>query len=75
MPFKLMNTAIRAAKPREKRCKLADGEGLYVEAAPAGGQVVAHQVPLRRQGEMTFPGLYPGFFIFVVLKGMCRPNR
>ena len=38
MPFKLTDTAIRAAKPREKRYKLADGEGLYVEVAPSGGK-------------------------------------
>lgn len=38
MPFKLTDTAIRAAKPREKRYKLADGEGLYVEVAPTGGK-------------------------------------
>ncbi|WP_297045470.1 Arm DNA-binding domain-containing protein [uncultured Desulfovibrio sp.] len=38
MPFKLTDTAIRAAKPREKRYKLAAGEGLYVEVAPSGGK-------------------------------------
>lgn len=38
MPFKLTDTAIRAAKPKEKRYKLTDGEGLYVEVAPSGGK-------------------------------------
>ncbi|MBO5491589.1 MAG: DUF4102 domain-containing protein, partial [Desulfovibrio sp.] len=38
MPFKLTDTAIRAAKPKEKRYKLADGEGLYIEVAPSGGK-------------------------------------
>lgn len=38
MPFKLTDTAIRAAKPKEKRYKLADGEGLYIEVAPTGGK-------------------------------------
>ena len=38
MPFKLTDTTIRAAKPKEKRYKLADGEGLYIEVAPTGGK-------------------------------------
>lgn len=38
MLFKLTDTAIRAAKPREKRYKPGDGEGLYVELAPTGGK-------------------------------------
>ncbi|MDE7371765.1 MAG: Arm DNA-binding domain-containing protein, partial [Desulfovibrio sp.] len=38
MPFRLTDTAIRAAKPKEKRYKLADGEGLYIEVAPTGGK-------------------------------------
>lgn len=36
MPFKLADTAIRAAKPKEKPCKLTDGEGLYIEVASGG---------------------------------------
>ena len=38
MPFKLTDTAIRAAKPKEKHYKLTDGQGLYVEVAPTGGK-------------------------------------
>ena len=34
----LTDTAIRKAKPRPKPYKLADGGGLYLEVAPAGGK-------------------------------------
>ena len=47
----LTDTAIRSAKPRDKTFKLFDGGGLYLEVSPAGGQVVALEVSLRRQGE------------------------
>ncbi len=36
---KLTNTAIRAAKPKEKPCKIADGGGLYVLVNPGGGKL------------------------------------
>jgi integrase len=35
---KLTNTAIKAAKPREKPWKLFDGRGLYLDIRPNGGQ-------------------------------------
>lgn len=34
----LTDTAIRAAKPRQKPAKLFDGGGLYLEVSPAGGK-------------------------------------
>jgi hypothetical protein len=34
----LTETAIRAAKPREKSYKLFDGLGLYLEIAPTGSK-------------------------------------
>jgi hypothetical protein len=41
----LTDTAIRAAKPREKSYKLFDALGLYLEVGPDGEQAVAPQVP------------------------------
>jgi Arm DNA-binding domain len=35
----LTDTAIRAAKPREKSYKLFDGLGLYLEVAPTGSKL------------------------------------
>lgn len=34
----LTDAAIRTAKPQDKPYKLADGEGMYLEVAPAGGK-------------------------------------
>ncbi len=36
---KLTDRAIKALKPRAKPYKAADGEGLYIEVAPAGGRL------------------------------------
>lgn len=38
MPGKLTDTAVRAAKPKERPYKLADAGGLYLEVAPSGGK-------------------------------------
>lgn len=34
----LSDTAIRAAKPKEKTYLMTDGEGMYLEITPAGGK-------------------------------------
>nr|CUV18489.1 protein of unknown function [Ralstonia solanacearum] len=54
-PMPLADTAIRNAKPSEKSIRLFDGGGLYIEVSPSGGQVVAIEVPLRRQGKAVVP--------------------
>jgi hypothetical protein len=48
----LSDRAIKNAKPDKKPQRLFDGGGLYLEIAPAGGALVAAQVPLRRQGRV-----------------------
>ena len=55
----LTDTAIRSAKPRAKTYKLFDGGGLHLEVNPAGGQMVALEISLRRQGEAAIFGVYP----------------
>ena len=64
-PMPLTDTAIRAIKPTTKAAKLFDGGGLYLEAAPQRGQVVASQVSLSRQGKTHIPWHLP----------YCRPER
>ena len=41
----LTDTTIRAAKPKERDYKLADGGGLYLLVMKAGGQALAVEVP------------------------------
>ncbi len=57
---KLTDTAIRKAKASEKSRKLADGGGLYLELHPNGEQVLALEVPDRRQGEALVAGRLSG---------------
>jgi hypothetical protein len=35
----ITDTAVRAAKPRDKEYKLADGGGLYLLVTPSGGKL------------------------------------
>jgi hypothetical protein len=47
----LTDTAIRAAKPREKSYKLFDALGLYLEVAPTGSKL--WRLKYRHDGERT----------------------
>ena len=51
----LTDTAIRNAKPGEKPVKLFDGGGLYSWKSPRRREVVATEVPVRRQGKAAVP--------------------
>lgn len=55
----LTDTQCKAAKPRDKKYKLFDGEGLYLEVLPAGGKY--WRLKYRRNGkEKRFAlGVYP----------------
>ena len=55
----LTDTLIRKAKTPVKPKKLTDGRGLFLLCAPSGGQVVALQVPLCRQGKAAVAGDLP----------------
>jgi hypothetical protein len=49
---KLSDTRIRGVKPRAKRFKLFDGEGLFLIVTPQGGAMVASTLSLVRQREV-----------------------
>ena len=59
MPFKLTDTAIRTAKPKEKSYKLADGEGLYIEVAPSGGKWWRLKYRFAGKEKRLSLGVYP----------------
>lgn len=59
MPFKLTDIAIRAAKPKEKPYKLADGEGLYIEVAPSGGKWWRIKFRFEGREKRLSLGVYP----------------
>jgi hypothetical protein len=37
-PMPLTDVAVRAAKPREKSYRIADGQGMYLEVMPTGAK-------------------------------------
>jgi len=55
----LTDAAIRAAKPGEKRYKLADGEGLYVEVASTGGKWWRIKYRFAGKEKRLSLGMYP----------------
>ena len=59
MPFKLTDTAIRAAKPKDKIYKLTDGEGLYIEVAPSGGKWWRVKYRFEGKEKRLSLGVYP----------------
>ncbi|MBQ9407701.1 MAG: integrase arm-type DNA-binding domain-containing protein [Desulfovibrio sp.] len=59
MPFKLTDTAIKTAKPKEKSYKLTDGEGLYVEVAPGGGKYWRIKYRYGGKEKRLSLGVYP----------------
>ena len=54
----LTNTKIRTVKPADKPQKLFHSGSLYL-GVPVRGQVVAAEVPIRRQGEAAIPRRIP----------------
>ncbi len=49
----LTDVAVRAAKPREKSYKLADGQGMYLEVMPNGSKYWRSKY--RIDGKESFP--------------------
>ena len=56
----LTDTAVRQAKPRSANYKLADAKGLYLLIQSKRREILALQVSLRWQREVTRPGVVPG---------------
>jgi integrase len=57
---KLSDTAIRAAKPREKVYKLRDGGGLFLIVTPSGGRWWRCRYTWKGREQMLSLGTYPG---------------
>ena len=55
----LTNTAIRNAKPRAKRYRLFDGQGLYIEVAPSGGKWWRLKYRILGKEKRLSLGVYP----------------
>ena len=55
----LTNTAIRNAKPRVKRYRLFDSQGLYIEVAPSGGKWWRLKYRILGKEKRLSLGVYP----------------
>ena len=55
----LTNTAIRNAKPRSKRYRLFDSQGLYIEVAPNGGKWWRLKYRILGKEKRLSLGIYP----------------
>ena len=55
----LTDTEIRNAKPREKRFKLSDGDGLYLEVLPTGGKSWRFKYVFAGKERRLVFGLWP----------------
>lgn len=55
----LTNVKIKAAKPREKQYKLADGEGMYLLVLPTGGKYWRLKYRIDGKEKVLALGVYP----------------
>ena len=55
----LTNTSILNAKPGEKRIRLSDGGGLYLEISPAGGKLWRFKYRFNGKEKRLALGIYP----------------
>jgi hypothetical protein len=55
----LSDRAIKAARPREKSYKLADGRGLYLIVTPHGGRWWRFRYPSDGREKLLSLGIYP----------------
>ena len=55
----LSDTAIRAAKPKEKTYLMTDGEGMYLEITPAGGKWWRFKYRFDGKEKLLSLGTYP----------------
>lgn len=58
-PMPLTDTAIRNLKPKNKPFKVFDGNGLYLEVAPAGGKWWRLKYRLSGKEKRISLGVYP----------------
>lgn len=55
----LADVAVRAAKPREKAYKLADGHGMYLEVMPSGAKYWRLKYRIDGKEKRAALGVYP----------------
>lgn len=55
----LTDAAVRAAKPREKAYKLADGQGMYLEVKPTGAKYWRLKYRFDGKEKLAALGVYP----------------
>jgi hypothetical protein len=59
-PMSLSDAKVRNAKPRTKPYKIADGEGLFLLIAPAGGKYWRLKYFFAGKEKLLALGVYPG---------------
>ena len=59
MQAKLTATAVEKAKPSEKRRKLSDGGGLYIQIEPTGGKLWRYKYRFDGKEKTLYLGKYP----------------
>jgi integrase len=64
----LTDTAIRQAKPGDKRIRLFDGGGLYLEISPAGGKLWRLKYRFNSKEKLLAFGCYPDISLAVARK-------
>jgi Arm DNA-binding domain len=56
----LSDTTIRAARPRDRSCKLSDELGLFLLVTPQGGRWWRFEFRFDRKEQLLSLGVYPG---------------
>lgn len=64
----LTDVAVRAAKPREKSYKLADGQGMYIEVMPNGSKYWRLKYRIDSKEERMALGVYPAVTVLAARK-------
>ncbi|WP_118181569.1 tyrosine-type recombinase/integrase [Paraburkholderia phosphatilytica] len=64
----LTDVAVRAAKPRERSYKLADGQGMYLEVMPNGSKYWRLKYRIDGKEKRAALGVYPAVSLFAARK-------
>ena len=71
----LTNTALRNAKPRAKRYRLFDSQGLYIEVAPSGGKWWRLKYRILGKEKRLSLGVYPNVSLKEARESRDRARR
>ncbi|WP_330997165.1 Arm DNA-binding domain-containing protein [Burkholderia stagnalis] len=64
----LTDVAVRAAKPRDKAYKLADGQGMYLEVMPSGSKYWRLKYRIDGKEKRMALGVYPAVTLLAARK-------